>query len=186
MDQIENDKRNETFVYNSNGFDIYSNAANSLNVACGDMNAACDRTNDFVMSDMAPDGRVDLTMQSYPTMSSNEAQYNYVNEQVSIQNPPQSVMNTYSSLPSNPLNMTFNPPQMPTSNSEIFRFMIPGFQIVVIPMTSPFANLSNFDMQYQFQQDHAFSSHNSSQLYQDVSGVSGGSFVNIHNINKTH
>ena len=33
-------------------------------ILCGDMNAACDRTNDFVMSDMAPDGRVDLTMQT--------------------------------------------------------------------------------------------------------------------------
>ena len=151
MEQIENNKRNETFVYNNNGFDIYSNATNSLNVPCDGVNAACNQ----VMSDnifpvvhattpMAPDGCVDLTMQSYPTMSSNEARYNYVNEQVSIQNPPPSVMNTYSSLPSNPPNMTFNLPQMPTNNSEIFRFMIPGFQIVVIPTSSPFANLSNF------------------------------------------
>ena len=35
---------------------------------------------------------------------------------------------------------------------------------------SPFADLNDFDMQYQFQQD-ALSSYNSSQLYQDVSGA---------------
>ncbi|GBC21313.2 hypothetical protein RIR_jg24397.t1 [Rhizophagus irregularis DAOM 181602=DAOM 197198] len=39
------------------------------------------------------------------------------------------------------------------SVSDIFRFVIPGFHIVVIPMvSSPLVNLSNLDIQYQFQQ----------------------------------
>ena len=232
--------RNETFDYNSNGLDVYPDAAiireqPSLNVPYNhDVSTA--NTNDSVMNDnvsavlhatapIAVGGHVDLTTQSYPMVSSNETQYNYVNEQASVQDPPQSVVDTSFSLPDNSLNvisstqynyvngqaliqnppqtimntpfplpvdsshdMTLNPPQTPTDNSEIFRFAIPGFQIIVIPISSPLAYLNNFDMQNQFQQDYAFSSYNSPQLYQDNSGVyesvyeiPNGSSVNTHN-----
>ena len=56
MDQIENDRRNETIVYNNNGLDIYSNATNviqeqpSLNVPYDGVNYACNYTNNFVAS----------------------------------------------------------------------------------------------------------------------------------------
>ena len=96
-------------------------------------------------------------------------------------------MDTFSSLPDNSLNMTFNSPQIP---SGIFRFEIPGFQIVVIPTSSPFADLNDSDMQLQFQQDD-FSSYASSicppQLNQEQSYISGayetsgGSSINNHN-----
>src|ERR1044072_7062684 len=43
-----------------------------------------------------------------------------------------------------------------SNNSEIFRFEIPGFKIIVIPTSSPFANLTNLDMQNQFQQDYSY------------------------------
>ena len=178
MDRIENDN-------NNNGLGIYSDATNvigrpSLNFPWNDANAA----NDFV-APMTVNGHIDLTTQGYTT-SSNEAQYNYIN------NLPRFVMDT-SSLPDNFFNMDFNPPpQMPTNDSDIFRFAFPGYQIIVIPTSSPFANLNNFDMQCQFQQDQAFSSYTTSighsQLNQDVSGVYGthsGSSV-IHNDQSQH
>ena len=118
MDRIENDN-------NNNGLGIYSNATNvierpSLNVPWNDANAA----NNFV-APMTVNGHIDFTQGPF-----NEAQYN--------ENLPRSVMDTASFLPDNFFNMTFNPPlQMPTNDSEIFRFAIPGFQIIVIPMSSP-------------------------------------------------
>ena len=201
MDQIGNDKKDGTFVFNNNGLDVYSNETNviqgqpSLDIPYDSVNATCSYPNDFVMNDnivpvlhtttsMTPftiDGCVDW----YPT-SSDEVQDNH-NTDIE-QNHPQSVVNTTSSLPDN---MT---PQIQTSmaanNPEIYRFVIPGFQIVVIPTSSPFAVLNDFDMQYQFQQDHTFSS----QSYQDVSGVRestmyetpGGSSVNIHQSQHHH
>src|SRR5207248_6265709 len=75
----------------------------------------------------------------HPTYSSNEMQYDNCNtEQASIQHP---VMNT---LPS---------PQIQTNDSEIYRFVIPGFHIIILPMSSPLVNLNNLDLQYQLQQD---------------------------------
>jgi hypothetical protein len=159
-------------------------------------NECANAANDFI-APMTVNGHIDLTTQGYTT-SSNEAQDNYVSEQVSGQNLPRSVMDTVSSLPYNFFNIDFNPdnffnmdfnppPQIPTNDPEIFRFAIPGFQIIVIPTSSPFANLSNFDIQCQLQQEQAFPSYTTSishsQLNQDVSGVyetHSGSSV-IHN-----
>jgi hypothetical protein len=195
MDQIENDKRDEISVnvFNNNRLETYSNITNvtqeqhSLNVPWDDVNAACDYTNDFIannnvpafhatapMTSSAVNGRIDLTTQSYPTTSSNEAHlahHNYVNEQVSIQNPPQYVMDAPSSMPADN--------SLPTNDSEVFRFVVPGFTILVIP-TSPLAYLNNFDMQPQFQQDD-FSSYNSSQSY-----LTNPSTYNIHNNQSQH
>ena len=196
MDRIENDKSNKTPIFNNDGSNTTSVIQEqSLNVPWDSINAACNYTNDLVANDnifpvlhaTAPmasfDGRIDLTMQSYYSTPSNEAQYNRSNtitEQVSIQNPIQPVIDTSSSLPDN----SFNSPQIPINYySEIFRFAIPGFQIILIPTSCPFADLNDFDMQYQFQQDQASSSYDSSQLYQDVSGVyetsGSGSSANI-------
>ena len=137
-------KRNETYSDITNVIQEQP----SLKVPCDNVNAACNcYTDDFVMSDnifatmpttpFAIDGHIDLTTQSYPES---------YNGQVSTQNPPQPVMDTPSYLQDNSLNMTLNLPQMPTDNSEIFRFAIPGFQIVVIPT---FSHLNDFNMQYQ-------------------------------------
>src|SRR5581483_7395321 len=175
------------------GLETYYNVTNvtqrptSLNRPWSDVNAAaCNYSNDdFVVNDnifpMTPDGHVDFATQNY------QAQYNRNNtitEQDSIQNPPQSIMDTSSSLPNGSPNMSFNPPQTPINDSEIFKFAIPGFQIIVIPTSAPFAYSNNFDMQYQFQRDDAFSSYNSPQLHQDISSVHetpGGSSIDIYN-----
>ena len=56
---------------------------------------------------------------------------------------PQHTLQNPSSTPLNSLNtMIANP-----SQSEIFRFEIPGFRIIVIPTSSPFANLTDLDAQ---------------------------------------
>src|SRR5207248_5837895 len=61
-----------------------------------------------------------------------------------------------SSIPLNSLNsMIANP-----SQSEIFRFEIPGVRIIVIPTSSPFANLTDLDAQNLFQQDYTNYSNN--------------------------
>ncbi|RIA98557.1 hypothetical protein C1645_749666 [Glomus cerebriforme] len=160
--QLKEHEGNETFTFNNNGFDI-SNATNiiqmeqsSLNVLYDDINAADNYTNDLFMSDndyattsmtsFATDGQIDST---YSTPF-NETQCNF-DATIGQVSPSQSVMN--SSLPINLADMTINPQ---TNDSEIFRFMIPGFQTVIIPTSSPLTNLSDVDMQYQFQQDHTF------------------------------
>jgi hypothetical protein len=70
------------------------------------------------------------TTQYYSTTSSYAPQYidNYVN-----QNTPQ-------------FNQNIPPPQ--TNNSQIFRFEIPGFKIIIVPTSSSsFVNLNNLDME---------------------------------------
>ncbi|CAB4397540.1 unnamed protein product [Rhizophagus irregularis] len=63
------------------------------------------------------------------------------------------------SSPLSSLNMIYNSSQ---SHSEVFRFEIPGFKIIIIPNSSPhsslYANLDNLDIQNQSQQ--AFTSPN--------------------------
>jgi len=73
--------------------------------------------------------------------------------------PPQ-YTSSHVSLPLNSPNMiTTNPSQ--TNHSEILRFEIPGFKIIIIPTSSPtpplYGNLNNLDTQNQFQQDYASS-----------------------------
>jgi hypothetical protein len=78
---------------------------------------------------------------------------------------------------SSPLNTLNN-----SSQSGIFRFEIPGFNIIIVPTSSPPANL---DMHNQFQHDHNYldlssytSSVSQSQLNQEqsyVSNVNGSS-----------
>ena len=169
MDQTEGDKRNEIFVFNNDG----SNAINvtqeqPLNVPWDAVNVVYNYTNDLAVNDNilpAPHATTPMNY-DFATQSSCNEYYrnNSIAEQVSIQNPLQFAT---SSLPDN----SFNPSQIPINYSEIFRFVIPGFQIVVIPTSSPFADLNDFDIQYQFQPGQAFSSFNSSQLNQDVSGA---------------
>ncbi|RIA98545.1 hypothetical protein C1645_749631 [Glomus cerebriforme] len=130
------------------------------------LNVPHDNVNEFSMSDNLPiDEHVD-----YPATYSEE-QYNDIPEQ-------------------NPLSIM--PPLVTFNGSDIIRFIIPGFQVVLIPMSSPLANLNNEDMQYQFQQDHpsvyssSVNSSHSSQLNQEqiVDSSVDGIFsdgINIHN-----
>ncbi|RIA82761.1 hypothetical protein C1645_834868 [Glomus cerebriforme] len=74
------------------------------------------------------------TTQSYSTITSSYAPQ-YIDHNVN-QNPPQYIQNT-----SQPLNF----PQ--TNNSQIFRFEVPGFKIIIIPTTSSI--LTSLDMQIE-------------------------------------
>ena len=93
-------------------------------------------------------------------------QYSCSTEQASIQYPPQPVMNVMNTLP------TVNSLPIQTNDSEIFRLVIPGFHIIVLPTSSPLVNLNNSDLRYQLQQDQL----NQEQSY--VSNVSDGSSIN--------
>jgi hypothetical protein len=64
------------------------------------------------------------------------------------------------------------------NNPRIFRFEIPGFEIVVIPTTptTSFSNSANLNMQNQFQQDQT----QFQQQQQNSRGVNG-SFINFNN-----
>lgn len=143
-------EQNHDDVLNNNSFDIYFNGQSSLNVHCDD---ACNYTNGFSASDDDALHALNAT----------------------------SPFNSHVSYTSNDNNAIIEQ-QNPSVNSvsDIFRFVIPGFHIVVIPMSSPLVNLSNLDIQYQFQQfqqdqqDPTFfsSSVSPSQLNQEQSHVS--------------
>ena len=92
-----------------------------------------------VMSFSAINEHVDSTSTSYK-----EEQYSLNNASTETQNTPQSVMNITSPL-DNVLPLNF-PPQIQTDDSEMITFEIPGYKIIIIPMSSPLANL---DMRYQ-------------------------------------
>lgn len=55
-------------------------------------------------------------------------------------------------------------PNMNVNHPEIFRFDIPGFQIVIIPVSSPLACLNNLNMQDQFQHDHTYLNYSSPNI----------------------
>ncbi len=78
----------------------------------------------------------------------------HINEQILEQNLSQSTNNISS------YNMTINSPQ-PPSNPEIFSFDIPGFKIIIIPVSS---NIITNNSQNQFQQQNplneSFNNHN--------------------------
>ncbi|RGB43896.1 hypothetical protein C1646_749104 [Rhizophagus diaphanus] len=69
--------------------------------------------------------------------------------------------------PLNSLNMITNSSQI--NRSDIFKFEIPGFKIVVIPtsstISSSYANLNNFDTQNQVHTSPIVDSHNSQNQF---------------------
>ncbi|CAG8652855.1 uncharacterized protein OCT59_005103 [Rhizophagus irregularis] len=96
---------------------------------------------------------------------------NYTTTTQSLSYEPQYTSHTSShdshiASPLNSLNMITNSSQI--NRSDIFKFEIPGFKIVVIPTSSTtsssYANLNNFDTQNQVQQGYTspiVDSHNS-------------------------
>jgi Fe-S cluster assembly iron-binding protein IscA len=64
------------------------------------------------------------------------------------------------------------------NNSESFQFETPGLKIIVVPTSSPFANLNNFDtMQNQFQQDYIYSNSSLNQEQKYVFEIPGHKII---------
>ncbi|CAI2162985.1 12999_t:CDS:1 [Funneliformis geosporum] len=111
-----------------------------------------------------------------PIISSYEPQYiNYDTSEQGIlnQNPPQSIDTSQSQM----------------NQCSIFRFEIPGFDIIIKPKSNSTMDLNNLDTQYQLQQDQSYP-YSSSQLNPSQNYISENSVnpiaMNVQNHHIIH
>ena len=111
----------------------------------------------FMINDVFPSSYEDSISSMFNASTSHASHIGQANEQILDQNLPLSTNNISS------YNTTINSPQ-PPSNPEIFSFDIPGFKIIVIPVSS---NIITNNPQTQFQQfqqqnplNESFNNHN--------------------------
>jgi hypothetical protein len=160
MDHYNALQNNDDFTNNLQPLQMDQPLSNTLN---NSVNSSCDYSDFSITSN-------NIIPTSYTTANDYEQQQQQQQQQQSIfssVNNENHTTTTYepqytnhtnhisSPSPFNSLNMVTNSFQI--NHSDVFKFEIPGFKIVIIPTfstTSSYTNLNNFDEQNQFQQGY--------------------------------
>jgi hypothetical protein len=79
-------------------------------------------------------------------------------------------------------NATFNPSQPQSNQRDVYKFEIPGFEIIVRPKFNPVMNSSNLDTQYQLRGDKPMNSYYISNFDETSTGGSRANSANIMNM----
>lgn len=153
-------------LQNNDEFNNYSNNLQPLqmdqplsNTLNNNVNSSCDYSDFSIMSNNnIPTSYMANNYEQQQSLLSSVNNENHTATTQSLSYEPQYTSHDghIISSPLNSLNMITNSSQI--NRSDIFKFEIPGFKIVVIPTSSttssPYTNLNNFDTQNQVQQGY--------------------------------
>lgn len=155
---LRNNVNNFQNGFIDNGINNYSNVPTNVtqmrqpssNVPCNNTNFSATPTMSYISNNYEQQATFSFINNQYATSTTSTTQYHstttsYVPQYIghnANQNSPQFIQN---------ISPPFNFPQI--NNPQMFRFEIPGFEITIVPTSSPFVNLNNLDMQNHFQQD---------------------------------
>ncbi|CAB4374109.1 hypothetical protein RhiirA5_482856 [Rhizophagus irregularis] len=155
---LRNDVNNIQNVFIDNEINNYSNAPTNViqmrqpssNVPCNNTNFPATPTMSYISNNHEQQATFSFINNQYTTSTTTTTQYHstttsyvpqYIGHNVN-QNSPQFIQN---------ISPPFNFPQ--TNHPQMFRFEIPGFEIIIVPTSPPFVNLNNLDMENHLQQD---------------------------------
>ncbi|GBB84884.1 hypothetical protein RclHR1_11470005 [Rhizophagus clarus] len=158
---LRNNVNNIQDVFIDNGINNYSNApTNAIQMRQNSSNFPCNHGNfsatpiSYISNNYEQQATFSYISNQYTTSTNSTTQHystttssytpQYIGHNVNY-NSSQFIQN---------VSPQFNFPQ--TNNSQLFRFEIPGFEIIIIPTSSSFVNLNNLNMQNHqnhFQQD---------------------------------